>query len=171
MASTPFSTTPTEQQGMSRRVLFLASAAVIVLVVIVALATLRRSPVTANAALAPDAYASQLAISNIELSEATNGTGGKVTYIDGHLQNNGPRTLTAATVQVGFQSQDGSPAHRELAALTLVRTRQPYVDLEPVSAEPLRAGQGHDFRLIFDTVPENWDQKSPAMIVTHAETR
>ncbi len=156
---------------MSRRVLFLASAAVIALVLIVALATLRHAPANSKAALAPDSYAPQLAISDVQLSEATNGTGGKVTYIDGHILNHGDRTLTGATVQVSFQSQDGATAGRELSTLTLVRTRQPYVDLEQIAAEPLTSGQGHDFRLIFESVPENWDQKPPAIVVTRTETR
>jgi hypothetical protein len=34
----------------------------------------------------------------------------------------------------------------------LIRARDPYVDVEPVSASPLKPGGEQDFRLIFDGV-------------------
>ena len=41
-------------------------------------------------------------------------------------------------------------AQNETQQLMLIRTRDPYIDVEPVSAAPLKPGDGQDFRLIFD---------------------
>ena len=107
----------------------------------------------------------------MQLSEATNGTGGKATYVDGSIRNTGGQTLTGALVQVTFVTVDGSPARHETLPLALVRTRIPYVDLQPVSASPLLAGQQRDFRLIFESVPANWDVKLPQIQVVHADLK
>jgi adenosylcobinamide amidohydrolase len=55
--------------------------------------------------------------------------------------------------------------------LSLIRTRQPYVDIEPVSAAPIEPGQQRDFRLIFDTVPADWNQQYPEIRVISVHSR
>jgi hypothetical protein len=112
-----------------------------------------------------DAYALNLPISGQEMSEATSFSGGKVTYIDGRIANTGQRTLSSITVQVGFHSDTGQFAERLAIPLTLIRTRQPYVDLEQVSSSPLQPGQKRDFRLIFDSVPAEWNLQYPEIRV------
>jgi hypothetical protein len=156
---------------MSPKVIGIAAGAVVLVLLVVGLATLRRTPANPNAVLPPDAYAASLPVGGVTLSEATNGTGGKVTYVDGQVRNTGGRTVTGATVQVTFVSEDGTAPQRQTVPLTLIRTREPYVDLEPVSAEPIGPGQNHDFRLIFETVPAGWNTQPPQISVVHAELR
>ena len=171
MAS-PFSTEPDRAPGISNRVLFAAAAVVLLLVAVIAVATLRREPVNSNIEQPPDAYATHLPISGITLSEATNGAGGKVTYVEGTVQNTGTRTLFGANVQVTFNAADGSPALRQVVPLTLVRTRQPYVDLQSIAAQPIKPGEAREFRLIFESVPPNWSTDQPLGIrVVHADLR
>jgi hypothetical protein len=105
------------------------------------------------------------------MSEATSFSGAKVTYIDGQITNNGNRTLTAITVQVGFHSDVGQYAQRLAVPLSFIRTRQPYVDLEPVSAAPIEPGQSRDFRLIFDTVPADWNLQYPEIRVIGVQSK
>ena len=76
--------------------------------------------------------------------------GGKVTYIDGHITNCGNKTVTGISVQVLFRNAANEVAQNETQAMKWIRTRDPYIDLEPVSAAPLKPGEGRDFRLIFD---------------------
>lgn len=114
-----------------------------------------------------DRYAPSLAVSGLQMSEATSFSGAKVTYIDGQITNSGTRTVSAITVQVGFHSETGEFAQRLALPLSLIRTRQPYVDTEPVSAAPIGPGQSRDFRLIFDTVPAEWNQQYPEIRVIH----
>jgi hypothetical protein len=118
-----------------------------------------------------DPYADSLPISGLKMSEATSFSGAKVTYIDGQIANNGNRTLTAITVQVGFHSDVGQYALRVALPLSLIRTRQPYVDTQPVSAAPIEPGQRRDFRLIFDTVPADWNLQYPEIRVISVRSK
>jgi hypothetical protein len=124
-----------------------------------------------NASQTPDAYASQLTIGNLQMSEATNFTGSKVTYVDGVITNKGDKTVTGVYVVVTFHNDIGEPPQKTPMPLSLIRTREPYVDIEPVAAEPLKPGDSHEFRLIFDHVSPTWNQQYPAVQATRIQTR
>ncbi len=81
----------------------------------------------------------QPALSGLAMSESSNLAGGKVTYLDGHIANKGNRTVTGITVQVLFRDSAQEVTQNETQPLKLIRTRDPYVDLEPVSAAPASA--------------------------------
>jgi hypothetical protein len=162
-------------QTAERNWLPLAIAAAIVLIVAgVAIFSLEHgkktvtvSPITA----APDAYAASLPITNLAMSESANLAGGKVTYIDGHIANQGNRIVTGITVQILFHTFAHEVAQNETQPLKLIRMREPYVDLEPVSAAPLAPGASQDFRLIFDAVSPDWDGNYPEIRVLHVDTK
>ena len=120
---------------------------------------------------APDAYAASLPITGLAMSESSNLAGGKVTYLDGHIANTGARTVTGVTVQVLFRDGAHEVAQNETLPLKLIRMREPYVDVEPVSAAPLKPGSEQDFRLIFDAVSPDWDGAYPELRVIHVETK
>ena len=162
---------PEPERTLSLRTWAIASLAVALALGVAAIATLRRTPANTGAAQPEDAYAGNLPISGITMNEATNGAGGKLTYVDGTIANTGSKTVTAVTVQVAFAKNDGSAPHRETLPLPLIRTRVPYVDLQPVSAAPILPGKQAEFRLIFETVPANWDVKPPLIQVVHADLR
>lgn len=162
---------PEPERTLSLRTWGIAALAVVLALGIAAVATLRRTPANTGAARAADAYAANLPVSGITMTEATNGAGGKLTYVDGTIGNTGSKTVTGATVQVTFATSDGSPPYRETLPLPLIRTRVPYVDLQPISAAPIAPGSQGDFRLIFETVPANWDVKPPLIQVVHTVLR
>jgi len=105
------------------------------------------------------------------MSESGNLAGGKVTYIDGHIANKGGRIVTGVTVQVLFRDFAHEVAQNETQSLKLIRMREPYIDIEPVSAAPLKPGGEQDFRLIFDAVSPDWDGAYPEVRVVHVETK
>ena len=121
--------------------------------------------------LAPDPYAGNLRLSGLVMSEATSFSGAKVTYVDGQIVNSGSRTLTGITVQVGFHDATGQYAERLALPLSLIRTREPYIDTEAVSADPIAPGQERAFRLIFDSVPAEWNQQYPEIRVIAVRAR
>ena len=162
---------PEPERTLSLRTWGIAALAVVLALGIAAVATLRRAPVNMGILLAADPYAGNLPISGITMTEATNGAGNKLTYVDGTIGNTGSKTVTAATVQVTFATGDGSSPHRETLPLSLIRTRVPYVDLQPVSAAPIAPGAQVEFRLIFESVPANWDVKPPLIQVIRADLR
>jgi urease beta subunit len=129
------------------------------------------SPSTGTGMAPADPYAASLPISGLQMSEADSFSGAKVTYVDGQIKNTGNRTLTAITVQVGFHSDVGQYAQRLAMPLSLIRTRQPYVDIGPVSAAPIEPGQQRDFRLIFDNVPADWNQQYPEVRVISVHSK
>jgi hypothetical protein len=145
----------------------LVAAAVVVLVFEHPRPTAKVTPISA----APDAYASSLPITGLAMSESSNLAGGKVTYLDGHIANTGSRTVTGVTVQVLFRTFAREVAQNETQPLKLIRIRDPYVDVEPVSAAPLKPGGEQDFRLIFDGVSPDWDGAYPEVRILRVETR
>ncbi len=118
-----------------------------------------------------DSYAPNLPITNLSMSESSNLAGGKVTYLDGHIANRGNRTVNAISVQVLFRNYAHEVAQNETQPLMLIRTRDPYIDVEPVSAAPLKPGDGQNFRLIFDTVADSWDGAYPEIRIIHVDSR
>jgi hypothetical protein len=118
-----------------------------------------------------DPYAASLTISKLAMSESANLSGGKVTYLDGQIANQGNRTVTGITVQVLFRDAANEIAWNETEPLRLIRIRDPEVDVEPVSAAPLKPGDVEDFRLVFDTVPDQWNGAYPEVRIIHVETR
>ncbi len=131
-----------------------AIAGVVILAVIAGLLLIghRRVPAASNTVQPLAAQAATLPITQLAMSESTSLSGGKSTFIDGHIQNTGGPTVTGITVQVLFRNDEGLPPQVETMPLSLIRTRQPYIDTEPVSAEPLKPGDAKDFRLIFEAI-------------------
>lgn len=124
-----------------------------------------------NSVLPLDAYAGNLPLSQLAMSESTSLSGGKSTYIDGHIRNTGSATLTGVTVQVFFRNDEAMPPQVETASLSLIRTHEPYIDTEPVSAAPLKPGDDKEFRLIFETLPQNWNTQMPDIHVVQITTK
>jgi hypothetical protein len=144
-------------------------SAVGVIGVLVGLIVMAHRPVQTNPGgagmAAADPYAANLTISNLQMSQAGSVVGGQNTYIDGQITNKGQETVTAITVQVGFTGFTGQLVGKPVMPLALIRTRQPYVDTEPVRVAPILPGQTRDFRLIFDSIPPDWNQNYPEIRV------
>ena len=164
---------PAQAQERSRLPLGLAVAAAVVAAVVVVLVLVHPKPMAKVTPIsaAPDPYAASLPITGLAMSESSNLAGGKVTYLDGHIANTGGRTVTGVTVQVLFRDSAHEVAQNETLPLKLIRMREPYVDVEPVSAAPLQPGGEHDFRLIFDGVSRDWDGAYPEVRVIQVESK
>ena len=151
----------------------LAIAAAVVLAIAIAAVLVmqhgKTGPTVAPVSATADPYASDLPITNLQMSESGNLAGGKVTYLDGHIANKGVRTVSAISVQVLFRNAAKEVAQNETLQMKLIRTRDPYVDLEPVSADPLKPGAERDFRLIFDSVTPDWDGAYPQLRILHVQ--
>jgi hypothetical protein len=153
----------------------LAVAAAVVLIaaaaVVLTLEHGKRTATVTPISAAQDAYAASLPITGLAMSESANLAGGKVTYLDGHIANDGSRIVTGVTVQVLFRTFAHEVAQNETQPLKIIRMKDPYIDIEPVSAAPLKPGDARDFRLIFDAVSPDWDGAYPEVRVIHVETR
>jgi phage terminase Nu1 subunit (DNA packaging protein) len=131
----------------------------------------KSAPAVTPATAPLDPYAASLSIANLAMSESSSLAGGKVTYLDGQITNHGQRTVTAISIQVLFRDYAREIAWNETQSLQLIRTRDPEVDTEPVSAAPLKPGDQREFRLIFDSVPDSWDGAYPDLRLVHADLK
>jgi hypothetical protein len=147
-------------------------AGLAVLVVVVVLVLAGRHKAVSPATVQPlAAYAASLPLSQLAMSESTSLSGGKSTFIDGHVQNTGSQTVSGITVQVLFRNDEAMPPQIETLPLSLVRTREPYVDTQSVSAAPLKPGEERDFRLIFESIPSNWNTQIPEIRIIRVEAK
>jgi len=149
-------------------------AAAIVVAVVIGLVIMGRGkggPQAVSPTTPLDPYAANLSISNLQMSESSNLAGGKVTYLDGHIANKGNRTVTAITAQILFRNVAHEVAQNETQQIKLIRTRDPYIDVQPISASPLKPGDERDFRLIFDAVVQDWDGAFPEIRIIAVESK
>lgn len=163
------------QAAQDRNWLPLVVAATIVLAVLVGLILIfgrGKSGQAVTPVSAPiDPYAKNLTIAGVQMSESAIMTGGTVTYLDGQITNNGSQTVTGIDVQVLFRDPAHEVAWNETQPLRIIRTRDPYIDVEPLAAAPLKPGGEQDFRLIFDTVPQDWDGALPEIRIIHVDSK
>lgn len=169
-----FSETGRETPRPPTAAIAIAVVAVLVLVAVLVFAGRRHGAVASDS---PDtlrpvaAYAPNLKVSGLAMSESTSFSGGKSTFIDGNVTNIGSSTVTGVTAQVLFAPDSGGAPQLETVPLSVVRTRQPYLDTQPVSAAPLAPGAGADFRLIFEGIRPEWNQQTPEIHFVEIQTR
>ena len=162
-----------EPEGSGMPVKAWAVAGLAMLAVFAAFAFMgRKKPAAApNTILPVAAYAANLPLSELAMSESTSLSGGKSTFVDGHIRNTGTQTVSGVTVQVLFRNDEAMPPQVETVPLSLIRTREPYIDTQMVSAAPLKPGDDREFRLIFEAIPQNWNMQMPEIHVVGVETR
>lgn len=161
---------PHESRGGFPLAAWGAAALIVIVVVGGLLYAGRTKPAPAPNTLQPaDAYAASLPLSQFAMSEAENLSGGKLTYLDGHVHNTGNRTVTGITVQVVFQNDLALTPQINTVPITLIRMKEPYIDTEPVAAAPLKPGDDREFRLTFESVPDNWNTQMPEVRIIGTE--
>ncbi len=171
-APTPLFTPPSpEQSGRPVGPILIAAGVVILLIVVLIVTTRTRHTPPAGTILPLSAGAGSLVLSDLAMSESTSLSGGKSTFIDGHVRNTGDRTVTGITVQLLFRNDMGLAPQVETQPLQLIRTHEPYVDTQPVSAAPLAPGDEREFRLIFEDINSNWNINLPEVHITGVTTR
>ena len=165
-----FASKPPEGGGIPVMAWGVAGLAVLVVLVVLVLAG--RHKAAAPTTVQPlAAYAANLPLSQLAMSESTSLSGGKSTFIDGHIKNTGSQIVSGITVQVLFRNDEAMPPQIDTVPLSLIRTREPYIDTQPVSAAPLKPGDERDFRLIFESIPANWNMQMPEIRVIQVETK
>ena len=173
MSTGPQLVPPTEPHERNWVPLAIAAAAVLIVAAIIVF-MMQRGKGTATVtpiSAASDPYGPSLPITNVVMSESSNLAGGKVTYIDGHIANTGNKTVSGVWAQVLFRNAANEVAQNETQPLKWIRTREPYVDLEPVSAAPLKPGGSQDFRMIFDTVTPDWNGVYPEIRIVRIDAK
>ena len=163
---------PKEPHSIPMAPIAIAAVAVVILVAVIVLMSRSHGTVSDPTKLQPlAAYAPSLVISGVEMSEAEIPSGGKQTYIDGHIANKGTLTVTSITVQALFPNDQQTPPQMEMVPLQIVRSREPFVDMTPVSSAPIAPGGEADFRLIFEGINSSWNLHPPDLHVVQVGTK
>jgi hypothetical protein len=165
-----FASKPPEGGGIPVTAWGVAGLAGLVVIAVLVLAGRHKTP--SPTTIQPLAvYAANLPLSQLAMSESTSLSGGKSTFVDGHIRNAGSQTVIGITVQVLFRNEEAMPPQIETVPLSLIRTREPYIDTQSVGAAPLKPGDERDFRLIFESIPANWNMQIPDIHITQVETK
>jgi hypothetical protein len=128
---------PTPGRRFPAAAVAIAAVAVAILVtVLVLLGKRHEAGPPPKTVLPAAAYAPNLVLSNLQMSESTSMSGGKLTYIEGHIANRGPATVTGITVQVVFADRDRA-AQPDLHA----RALRGHASGQRVAARPRRGGR------------------------------
>ena len=160
----------TPHEPRSWKPLLYASIAVVVVVAAILLGAHHAQQAMQGKLTQPSAYAAQMPVSGIKMSETSNMAGSKLTYIDAHVANTGQQTVYGASVQITFRDFTNNVAFRQVLPLVLIRSREPYVDTEQVSADPIHPGQSREFRMTFETVPDAWNGNYPEIKILGVDT-
>jgi hypothetical protein len=163
---------PKEPRSFPVVAVSIATVAIILLATVLVLMGRNHGTVPDPTKLQPlAAYAPNLVLSGIEMSEAEIPSGGKQTYIDGHIANHGPAMVTAITVQALFPNDQQLQPQMEMVSLNIVRSRDSFVDMLPVSGAPIAPGGEADFRLIFEGINANWNLHPPEIHIVQVSTK
>jgi hypothetical protein len=110
-------------------------------------------------------YSANVKFSDLKMSAAENFVGATVSYVDGTVTNSGNQTVTHAVVEVTFKDSMGQLAQRETMSLRVLQTSGPYPEAVDLNVSPLGAGQSKPFRLIFESISEQWNHEYPELKV------
>jgi hypothetical protein len=157
-----------EERTPTRRIALLAVALIIVIagvLLLISRGERRLEPA------APDSYAASLQLSDLKMSAAQNFAGGTVTYVDGKVVNTGDKTVGGARVEVTFRNSLGEVVQRERVQLHVLQQTGNYTEPVDLALSPISPGHSKDFRLVFEHVSSDWDQREPEMRVTQVVTK
>ncbi len=104
-------------------------------------------------------YLGSLALSNVHMQAAESYVNARVVEILGEITNNGDRTVKVAEVTCVFTDYSGQLVARERSFV--VGGTAPGGSLKPHTTM--------SFRLPFDTIPEEWNQAMPTLIIAQIQ--
>jgi hypothetical protein len=134
-----------------------AIGAVSLAILIAALLYLNRShPASSSdnrASAEAKAYVSHLQLSDVSMQAAENFMQQQVVEVLGKITNSGNRPLHSVDIYCLFYDVSGKMIHRE--RVPIVRA----------TGKPLASGETRDFRLPFDSLPEEWNEAVPHLVV------
>jgi Protein of unknown function (DUF3426) len=103
------------------------------------------------------AYVHNLALSNVEMQAHTSYLNQQIVEITGNLGNTGDRKLALVEINCIFYDPYGK---------VILRQRVPIVSRKMGGLAP---GETKPFRLPFDTIPADWNQATPQLVIAQIQ--
>jgi hypothetical protein len=151
----------------------LAAVAAVVIALIIASVRGRnelQKPVNPNQPSPAAAYAANLPLSDIKMSQADIGTGGQIYYITGKVTNNGDKTVSGALVELVFRNGMGQLVQRENEPLRIVVATEPALDVADLARVPMKPGQSREFQIPVEHISQQWDGQYPTLTIVRVQT-
>ncbi len=128
---------------------FILVAALVAFIVYVSLPTQKAAPngPTAEAT----SYLGHLELSDVKMQAAENFMNQQVVEIDGKISNKGQRAINRIDVTCIFRDVNGRPIYQQRVPV--------------VQQGEFLPGQTRSFRLPFDTLPAEWNQAMPNLVI------
>ncbi len=108
---------------------------------------------TGSATPEAKAYLANLELNDVNMKASENFMQQQVIEIEGNLGNKGPRPLQSVDVYCLFYAVDGHAIYRGRVPVISAKSR------------PLNPGETRHFRLPFDSLPHDWNQALPKMVI------
>jgi hypothetical protein len=148
----------TNRQKVSYVPIAIGAVAVLLLAgVLFYLNSSRSTTLSEEASATAKAYVKYLDLSDVRMQAAENFMQQQVVEIGGKITNKGQRRLGRVDVYCLFYSVDGRMIHRE--RVPIVKAKGP----------PLGPNETQNFRLPFDTLPSEWNQAMPKLVIAEIE--
>lgn len=152
---------PVAKTKIPKTALWMAAAAVAVILVAIIYLERPAKPPANDAAATPEAkaYVSHLELSDVKMAASENFMQQQVVEVQGTIANRGPRPLSAVDVYCLFSGPDGREVHRERAPILSASG----------SRGPLLPNGTRSFRLPFDNLPDGWNQAMPKLVIARIQ--
>jgi hypothetical protein len=148
----------TNKQKVSYIPILVGAVVVLLLAgILVFLNSSRSATESEEASAAAKAYVKYLDLSDVRMEAAENFMQQQVVEIDGKITNKGERRLGRVDVYCLFYGVDGRMIHRE--RVPIVKAKGPQLGPNETRA----------FRLPFDTLPSEWNQAMPKLVIAQIE--
>ena|SRR5689334_286984 len=158
-----------EPAGERYRPLIVAGVVVVAIVVVGAYYALRAPKQAAE--LQIDPYAEFLVTTDLHMSQAQNFVGGQVTYIEGKINNVGPKTVSAVNVELIFRNSLGEVVDKPVEPMRVQQAQLGNPDFVAISASPLTPNAAREFRLAIEHVSADWNQGLPELRIVKIEAK
>lgn len=102
-------------------------------------------------------YLKEIEVSDPKMSAATNFLGSSLYYLDGQLVNKGSKDVRQLDLTLTFMDPFGQ--------IVLRRTEHPIT----LKTAPLKAGQTQKLHLVFEHLPEEWNEGPPVITPSYVK--
>lgn len=102
-------------------------------------------------------YLKEIEVTDANMSAATNFLGSSLYYLDGRIANHGPKDVRQLDLDLTFMDPFGQ--------VVLRRTEHPIT----LKTAPLKAGQTQRLHIVFEHLPEEWNQGPPVITPSYVK--
>ena len=118
-----------------------------------------------------DPYAEYLIVTELHMSQAQNFVGGQVTYVEGKVNNVGPKTVSNVNVELIFRNSLGQVVDKPVEPMRVQQAPLGNPDFVALSAAPLTPNAALEFRISIEHVSADWNMGLPELRIVKVDAK